>query len=1069
MRHRITLVAVLLLACLCAYGQLATTTSLVGTVSDSSGKSVPGARVTATNQGTSDKYTTTTSEQGYYNFPFVTIGNYELTIEQPGFQVSRVTAIQVNINQVVRTDVVLKVGNVVESVTVQATATVIKTDDATVSEVITTRTIAEAPLQVRDPMLLALGTPGVIFGQKSSPTATPPGEGFVGAGTREIQNSMSLDGISIMNNLITNTATRPMIESVQEVEVQTGTYSAQYGSYMGVHINMVTKSGTNQLHGALLEFLRNQKLDARAFFTLPTPANPTAKKPPLRQNQFGVQFDGPVYIPKLYNGKDKTFFLASYEGFRLVQQATSLSTEMPAAFFNGNFSSVPASAITGGIIKDPLNNAPFAGNIIPAARISPIATKLQQFFPASNLPGLSSNFSVPVPTTAKYNQTLDRIDQNIGDKIRLYVRAHWQEWNAFGGSAIPINGTTTPTTITNYTLGYTHTLTPNLVNDFRVGRNFFNTATVNYFFTAGQASAGTNLGIPNFNGDSIYNNPGIPEFNITGFNGIGSASTNWFQNDSTVQLSEQLSWSRGSHNIMAGMEFRRLATGRAAVNSPRGLFNFNGTQSGYAPADFILGNPSSFATAGPEVRGRVAEWRDGFFVLDKWQASRKLTVNYGLRYELPTVAYTINGNASELNADQSALVVATPGFHFTYPNHKNWAPRLGIAYRISDKTVLRGGGGIYYNPNQTNSYTFLNTNPPFAPIFQCTWSPGLPALDVANPFSVPAACPLPGSNLGALIVTNNWDQPTQRLNQWSAGLERQLWNGGGIEVQYLGSHSYHLDRSYYNNTPLPGPGAVNSRRPNQKFGPIRTISNDLIANYESLSIIFRQRYRHGLQMHGSYTWAHTLDVSTDSNGGGTPMNPYWWKADYGNSNWDIRHRLVATIVYDVPFFHVSNAVLKTALTRWQANGIVTLQTGIPFNVSTTTDTANTSSAGTYRPNLVHAPTANCGRGGTALNVSCIDASAFTVSNLNPVVPVFAYGNAGRNLIHGPGSSVVNFSLFKNFPIKERLKFQFRFESFAFFNHTNFSNPGTTFGTGSFGQITGASGNRNIQLGAKLLF
>ena len=203
-----------------------------------------------------------------------------------------------------------------------------------------------------------------------------------------------------MNNLITTTPTRPMVEAVQEVEVQTGTYSAQYGAYMGVHINMVTKSGTNQIHGALVEFLRNQVLDARSFFTLPTPANPTAAKPPLRQNQFGFEVDGPVYIPKLYNGKDKTFFMASYEGYRLVQQATSLSTEMPAVFFTGNFSSVPVGSITGGAIKDPLNgNTPFPGNIIPTARISPIVAKLQQYYPATNLPGLSSNYSVPVPTT----------------------------------------------------------------------------------------------------------------------------------------------------------------------------------------------------------------------------------------------------------------------------------------------------------------------------------------------------------------------------------------------------------------------------------------------------------------------------------------------------------------------------------------------------------------------------------------------------------------------------------------------------------------------------------------------
>src|SRR5579872_5479370 len=777
-----------------ASAQIATTTSLVGTVTDTSGQVISGAKVTAVERGTLDTYTAQTNDQGYYSIDFVRVGTYSISIERAGFQKVTKTGIQVDINQIVRTDFTLTVGAVTQSVTVQAEAAAIKTDDATVSEVLGTRAVAELPLNGRDPMMLAVTTPGVLLGPKSSATGTPPGEDFNGAGTREIDNEMTLDGISIMSNLITNTSARPMVESVQEVEVQTGTYSAQYGSYLGVHINMVTKSGTNEFHGALVEFFRNQVLDARSFFTLPSPANPTASKPPLRQNQFGYELDGPVFIPKIYNGKDKTFFMTSYEGFRQVQSSTALSTEMPAIFFTGNFSSVPASSITGGAIKDPLNgNAPFPGNIIPASRISPVALKLQQYFPASNLPGLASNLSVPVPSTASYNQTVDRIDQNIGDKVRLYARAHYQNWNVFGGNSLPANATTTPYKTTNYTGGYTHTLTPNLVNDLRVGRNFFNTATLDPFAVSNQTSAGTSLGIPGFSGDSLYNNPGIPDFSITGFNTLSQASANWYQNDSTTQLSEQISWTHGSHNLMAGAEFRRLATGRAAVNNPRGIFTFNGTLTGYAPADFILGVPQSFNTPGPEVRGRVAEWRDGFFVLDKWQVSRKLTLNYGLRYELPTVAYTINGNATELNPNQTAIVGGTPGYRFIAPNHNDWAPRLGIAYRSTEKTVFRAGGGIYYNPNQTNSFTFLNTNPPYTTILTCTYTVGsgqqVPTL--TNPF-VPGVCP--AAPTAGLIVTDPWNQPTPRMNQWSSGLERQFGSATGLELQYLGSHSYHLDR-----------------------------------------------------------------------------------------------------------------------------------------------------------------------------------------------------------------------------------------------------------------------------------
>jgi hypothetical protein len=1052
-----------------AHAQLATTTSLVGTVSDSSGKVIPGAKVTATETRTHDIYNTTTNGQGNYTFEFVRVGVYSITVEQAGFQKITKTGITVDIDQTVRTDIALAVGAVTQSVTVEAVVSAIKTDDASVSEILSTRSVAELPVNGRDAMGLATTTPGVLQGTKSSQTGTPPGEDFNGAGTREIQNEMSIDGISIMNNLITTTPVQPMIEAIQEVEVQSGTYSAQYGAYLGVHINMVTKSGTNQIHGSLFEFLNNQVLNARNFFTLPTPANPLAAKPPLRQNQYGVEVDGPVMIPKLYDGRNKTFFMASFGGFQLVQSATSLSTSMPASFFTGNFSTVPTGSITGGVLKDPMNgNAPFPGNIIPTSRISPVALKLQSYYPATDLPGLASNYSVPVPTTIKTNQTVDRIDQNIGDKVRLYARADNQYENVFGGSAIPINGATTPVDTSNYSVGYTQTFTPNLVNDLRVGRNFFSTATLNPFSVAANANAGTALGIPGFNGDTVYNNPGIPDFGITGFNGLANGSTNWYQNDSTTQLSEQLSWNHHSHNIQAGLEFRRMATGRAAVNSARGAFTFNGTLTGYAPADFILGIPSSFTTPGPEVRGRTAEWRDGFFITDKWQVTRKLTLDYGIRYELPTVAYTINGVATELNPNQTALVGGTPGYRFTAPNHEDWAPRVGVAYRITDKTVFRAGAGIYYNPNQTNSYTFLNTNPPYTTILTCSYSVGDGIPTLSSPLAT-GVCPTaatPGT-----IVTDPWIQKTPRMNQWSGSLQRQLWSGGGLEVQYLGSHSYHLDRSFYNNTPLePGPGSVSSRRPNPLFGVIRTVNDDEIANYESMSVIFHQRLTHGLQMNASYTWSHTLDVTTDSNGGGTPLIPYDWKADYGNSNWDIRHRFVASFVYDIPFVHVGNPILKTVFTKWQGNGIITLQTGEPFNVSTGTDTANTGSSGTYRPNLVSTPSDNCG----SVLVACINSAAYTVSNLYPINPTgYAYGNEGRNLLFGPGLANVNFSLFKNFPIKERLKLQFRMETFGLFNHSNFGNPSATFGTSSFGNITSLSamapGSRVIQFALKLQF
>ncbi len=1031
------------------YAQLATTTALVGTVTDTTGQTVPGAKITAVNEGTGDTYTATTNDQGYYNIQFVHVGTYSLTVEKPGFERSQTKNVIVENNATVRNDVTLAVGSVSQSVTIEATAPVIKTDDASVSENITTRDVANLPLNGRDPMHLAITTAGVIQGQKAA-NGVPPGEDFIGAGTREIQNEMSLDGISIMNNLITTTPSRPMVESIQEVQVQTGTYSAQYGAYLGVHINMITKSGTNDYHGALLEFVRNNVFDARPYF-LPA----TSSKSPLRQNQFGFEFDGPIIIPKLYNGKNKTFFMGSYEGLRQIRESVSLATVLTPQMFQGNFSQY------GKPITNPFTGQAFAGNIVPASLISPYALELQKYYPTPNLPGITNNYSAVLPNNNNTDQTVDRLDQNLGNSVRVFFRYQRQQMNLLVGAANPTNTTTTPVYLSNYDIGYTHTLTPHLVNDMRFGRNYYNTSTVNYFLTSGLTTAGADLGIPGFNGDVVGNNPGLPEFNVNGFTGWGVSGTNWYQDDSTWQGTEQLSWNKGNHNIMGGFELRKLETGRSATNSSRGFFTFSGQYSGYAPADFLLGVPSSLQSYATQVRGLVAQWRDGFFVLDNWQVNAKLTVNYGIRYELPTVPYTVNGYGTELNAQQTALVPANPpvpGFQFTYPQHKDWAPRLGFAYRFNEKTVVRGGGGIYYNPNQTNSQTFLNTNPPFANYSTYTGNPTTPNLFLSNPLGGPANPPPPVAN----IITDDWNMKTPRMNQWSLGVERVLWRNAGLEVQYLGSHSYHLDRSYYNNTPyLPGPGSVQSRRPNQLFGSIRTVEDDEIANYEGLSVVLRQRFSKGFQFLASYTWSHTLDVSTDSNGGGAPMIPYDWRADYGNSNWDLRHRFVASYVWDIPFFKGANGLLRNVLGNWEINGITTLQTGFPFNVGYGTDTANTSSGGTNRPNLVGPPSDNCGDGHLT---NCIDPTAFAIP------PFYSYGNAGRNILYGPHLFTTDLSLFKNFQIHERARLEIRFEAFNVTNSPEFSNPNATFGTAAFGSITSTSiDNREIQLGAKFVF
>jgi hypothetical protein len=1056
------LLSICLFVCFALSAQVANNTSLVGTVTEASGGAVAGAKVTAVNTASNDTYSAVTNEEGYYAITFIREGSYQLTVEKAGFTKSIQKGIVVQTNQAARTDVTLQVGSVSEVVTVDVAIPPISTDDATLAETISNRSVTDLPLNGRDPLKLAITTSNVIQGPKSDFTGIPPGEDFIGAGQREITNSLSLDGITIMNNLITVTTVTPNVDAVEEVQIQNGNYTAQYGSYMGVHINLVTKSGANSVHGAVFEFLRNDKFDAHPYFD-----PPGSEKLPLRYNQFGAAASGPVFIPKLYDGRNKTFFTASYEGLRQTRSNSVTGTAITSAERTGDFSALlPTTVIT-----DPLTGLPFAGNIIPDNRLSAQAVALLNYLP---LPPSGSTIFGNSPSNISTNQTLERIDQNIGDKIRLFFRYDWQNMTFLGGNfdPNPTNITSGPANNRNFAFGYTHTFTPTLINDFRFGRNHLVTNALNYFFVNGLTTAGTDLNIPGFTGDTTFGNPGIPDINIDNYNSVGNAGTNWFQDDTTWHAYDQISFTHGKHNMMAGVEFRKLTTGRAAANSPRGIFNFTGEISGDPAADFMLGYPASDLTPLQEVKGVVAEWRDGFFVLDNWQVTRKLTLNYGLRYELPTVPYSVNGFARILNADGTALIpdtVPTPGFQFIKPNHDNWAPRIGFAYRVTNQTVVRGGGGIFYNPNQMNSYTLSTTNPPFG--ITSTYS-------ALAPYNAPNGCllsfddPTPSSCLeGASPVVNVFREnpylPTPRLYQWNLGAERELWKNAGFELQYLGSRSIHLDRSYYENQPTPGPGSIQSRRPNQLWGQIRTIQNDEIASYNGLTAVFRQRMSHGVQVLASYTWSHDLDITSDSNDGGNPVNAFNWHADYGNSNWDIRHRFVSSVIYELPALKTSNWLVKGVLGGWQLNNITTLQSGKPINVTMAADIASISRAGNQRPDIVGSIHADCN---TSHLTNCIDLTAYA----QPAA--FTFGNGGRNRLVGPAYLNTDFSLFKSFPIHEALKLQFRAEFFNAFNRPQLDNPNgqiTNFdpaNPGSFGNITNTvADNRDIQFGLKLVF
>ena len=1034
-----------------AWAQLASQTALVGTVTDSDGLAVPGAQVTAVNTGTRDTYEATTNAEGYYNIQFVRTGTYEISLALTGFQTTRVTGIEVANNQVARTNVVVKVGQLNESITVVGSSPILDTDSARISETIGKRAVSDLPLNGRNVWSLATTTPGVVAAPNSD-----IGLSFRGAGQREIQNSLSLDGINSSSNLLAATSMRPIADAVTEIQVQTGSTSAEYGSYLGVHINVVTKSGTNSAHGSLFEFAQDASLDSRGYFE--NPANP---KNPRKRNQFGAQMDGPVMIPKLYDGRNKTFFMGAYEGVRADGLTAGFISVPTALMRQGNFSEVATA------IKNPLTGQPFPGNIIPQSQISPIARKLLEYYPAANQPGTASNLQANAASDDNVDQVLFRVDQNVGNKARLYFRYNWHDsfTNNIGipPTPIPIQVVTQPRVNKNTLFSYTHTLRPNLYNDFRIGYHRIDFDTLNAFSVGGIATAGADLGIPGFNGDVRYNNPGIPTINISAFSGLGTAGANWFQFDTTFQMSNVMAYNRGSHNVRFGFDLRRMTTGRRAANDPRGRFDFTGDVTGYSVADFMLGLPRTVIPPTDQIQGHVGGWRNGFFVNDVWQASRNFTLSLGLRYELNTPVQTYAGLASMLAEDQETIIPASfpaPGFKFTNPNYKDIAPRLGATYRLGEKTVLRAGFGIYYNPNQMNSFTFLTNNPPLAAVSTFSTDLANPNLSFTNPTGVAAPVATPD------MISPTRDLPNARKDQWSVDMQRELLAGMALDFQYLGSNTSHLDRSFFNNTPQPGPGAVDPRRPSQKFRSRRIIQNDLIADYDAVSVILRKRMSRGLQADLHYTWSRTRDMATHSNGGGQTMDNYNIWADYGPANWDIPHRFVASYIYDVPFLKTSsNPILRYVVAGWQVGGVSTIQSGTPVNVVISADRANIGISGLQRPNLVGAvPSLNCQPNTTTLElINCYDASAFAMP------AQFTFGNAPRNLLRGPKFAATDLSLMKNVPLGGTAQFQIRAEIFNAFNTVNYGNPGGTFGAATFGRISSAQAMRQVQLGGKLFF
>ena len=1071
--------SLLLLTCIVsAWAQ--STATIVGRVTDPSGAVLPDTKITARNLSTSLERSTVSGNSGDFEIPFLPIGgSYTVTAAKDGFQTQDLQGIVLQVDQRARLDVVMKVGSVSERITVQDAAPIVNTESGSIGQVIGNKNIVDLPLNGRNFLQLASLLPSAIVG-----TAGTVGSSVVSvSGGRQSKTEYLLDGISINEQLFDGVVVRPSVDAIQEFKVQANSFSAEYGRGNAI-VNVSIKSGSNDYHGTLFEFLRNDKFDSRNFFL--------ARKAPYRQNQFGFAFGGPVVIPKIFNGKNKSFFFLNYEGTRIRQGRTFNPIVPSAAFRSGNFSAVATP------VRDPLTGDPFPGNIIPPNRINPSTAFFQQFIPEQNT--AIGTFSYAAPFRNNQNQGNARYDHIFSPKNLLAVRYTVNHLEAFNPGNYPRNGGFNQRQrVQNLVLSETHIFSPAVVNDLRLGYTRMHNANLNQ-------GLGTNLtgqsGIRGFE-ETSQNFPGFPQLSITGFQGIaGNAFQPLVNPTNMYQITDNLSIIRGSHTIKVGADLRNYRLTSTNSANSRGSFPFTGIYTGQGYADFLTGFPTSGNRSFPRNLFGLYETRYHFFVQDDWKVSSRLTVNVGLRYELNMQPTAMLGQSARFNFESGKWEVSTfkgqintvsqqvaqfafPRFQslivkatdvglpnkLLYNRYNDFAPRLGLAWRPfgDNKTVLRAGAGLFYlltSGNNAVSAPIINV--PFI-VDESKQQPvvgGRPTLAVQNffqPFSVNANFTTP------LTFGFNPHMKTPTMYQWNFAIQRQLTRDMSLEVAYVGNKGTYLERSLPTNLPMVSSTDLRpfqERRQRPEFGTGAFYDNRENSNYNALEVKLDKRFSKGLSFLMAYAYSKSIDGSTNDQGGGDGAdNPFNLRTMRGRSNLDVGQRFVFSGGWDLPFGRgrAYGAGMSRAADLiaggWQLGGIVVLQGGFPFTPTIASDPANVAFTYARRPDVI----------GTGKVDKCTREQCFNIADFR-VPDRFTIGNAGRNILRGPGIANVDLSIFKNFTFTERMYLQFRAEAFNAFNHTQFGNPNANIELPTQGgRIFSARDPRIGQLALKLYF
>jgi hypothetical protein len=1037
----IRLLSIVVLVCLAAAAQTWRGT-LTGTVSDGVRKGIPRAAVLLTNQETGRARAALTNSQGDFSISLLTPGAYTLEVELEGYR-KHVQSLSLAVNQEVHVDVALLPGQVNEQIVVAAAAELLKTDSASVSTVVGNHLIRNLPLDGRNFYELTLLVPGTL----------PPAPGSAGSvrgafainvnGAREDANNFLLDGAYSGDPKLNGIGVTPSVDAIREFEVLTSTYDASFGRNGGGHINAVLRSGSNDVHGAVFEFFRNEALDARNHF-----ARGQDGAPRYQRNQFGASLGGPLR-------KDRTFLFGDYEG-RRVREAITRITNVPTLLERqGDFSQSarpPADLFT---------RQPFPGNRIPEQRIHPVGRALAALYPLPNRDVPGENFiSSPVLRDRSDNFDL-RMDHHVAPRSELALRYSFGDGSLFdpfsgpGFARVPGFGTNIPRRAQNVMASETQIFKPTLIAEFR---GVYNRVALGSFHQNQGRSLNREAGLP-----ELSSNPrdfGLSFISLPGFSPLGDEYNNPQDGTSeTWQGQAHASWAHGKGVLKFGGEFRSLRQSAYRDVLSRGLISFLGI-SGNPLGDLLQGFPTFTAGARLDNHQNLRSRGYAAYVHDSYRIGRDVVLSAGIRYEYSVPPFDANGRATAYDPLRGTLVpVGTDGFPRSgyYPDRNNFGPRLGLAWSPRDSgTVVRAGYGIYYDqfPLAPSEGLYFS-----APYFDSkTYFPfdGYP-ITLSDPFPADYPIPVPSTALAF-----QRDLRTTYLQHWSFSVQQQIGSARTLEIGYVGSKGTKLLTARDINQPRPTPVTPNPR-PNPGFDDINILESRGNSVYHSLQTRFQQQIHRGLSVLASHTWGKSIDDGSNffSSAGDPnfPQDSLNTSAERGRSSFDLRQRLSLSYSYDLPLGR------GRLLGGWRTNGIWTFQSGRPFTVALIPDLDNSNTGRSTlgfgandRPNVTGNPKLSRPSPARWFNTAAFE-----------IPPRGHFGNSGRNILEGPGLQNLNVSVVKDTWLREDVSLQFRAEAFNLLNRTNYDLPDIFLGSPTFGRILSAGSPRHVQFGFKLLF